>query len=251
MCIRDSERGAFTGAAEKQVGKFELAHKGTLFLDEVGDMSLRTQAKVLRALQEGEIERIGSQKQIQVDVRVVAATNKDLEQEIEQGRFREDLYFRLSVIPVRVPALREHPEDVPVLVEHFAERMAREGQARRKAFTPEALEALQAHPWRGNVRELENAVQGLALLVRGPVVQAEDLPLTLRGGTAEGVAAAAPAAPPGGFSMADAERAQIARALAHTGGRKAPAARLLGIDVKTLTSKIRLYGLLQPELVRR
>ena len=143
------EKGSFTGATEKQIGKFELAHKGTIFLDEVGDMSLRTQAKVLRVLQEGEVERIGSQKTIQVDVRVIAATNKDLEEEIEKGRFREDLFFRLSVVPIRVPPLRERPEDIPPLVEHFvrqfcaennvqAARLHRRRRSRRSPATPGA-----------------------------------------------------------------------------------------------------------------
>ncbi len=129
------EKGSFTGATEKQIGKFELAHKGTIFLDEVGDMSLRTQAKVLRVLQEGEVERIGSQKTLQVDVRVIAATNKTLEEAIEKGDFREDLYFRLSVIPIRVPPLRERPQDVPVLVEHFVKQFSAENNFRPKAIT--------------------------------------------------------------------------------------------------------------------
>ena len=130
------EKGSFTGATEKQIGKFELAHSGTIFLDEVGDMSLRTQAKVLRVLQEGEVERIGSQKTIQVDVRVIAATNKRLEEEIEHGRFREDLYFRLSVLPIRVPPLRERPEDMPPLVDHFVRQFCSENNFRPKTFAP-------------------------------------------------------------------------------------------------------------------
>ncbi len=242
------EKGSFTGAAEKQVGKFELAHKGTLFLDEVGDMSLRTQAKVLRALQEGEIERIGSQKQIQVDVRVVAATNKDLEQEIEQGRFREDLYFRLSVIPVRVPALREHPEDVPVLVEHFAERMAREGQARRKAFTPEALEALQAHPWRGNVRELKNTVERLLIMVEGDSIRPEDLGDVLRR-PGEAVPAPAPSVSPSApaNSLKDfkegAERAFIVQKLRENRWNISATAQAIGTPRSNLYKKLEAYGI--------
>ena len=174
------EKGSFTGATEKQIGKFELAHKGTIFLDEVGDMSLRTQAKVLRVLQEGEVERIGSQKTIQVDVRVIAATNKDLEEEIAQSRFREDLFFRLSVIPVRVPPLRERPEDLPPLVEHFARQFCAENNVRPRGFTPAAIEALGRHPWRGNVRELKNAVERLLIMVEDDQVKPEHLADVLR-----------------------------------------------------------------------
>ena len=174
------EKGSFTGATEKQIGKFELAHKGTIFLDEVGDMSLRTQAKVLRVLQEGEVERIGSQKTIQVDVRVIAATNKNLEEEIAQGRFREDLFFRLSVIPIRVPPLRERPEDIPPLVEHFVRQFCAENNVRRRGFTPAAIEALGRHPWRGNVRELKNAIERLLIMVEDDQMEPEHLADVLR-----------------------------------------------------------------------
>jgi two-component system, NtrC family, nitrogen regulation response regulator NtrX len=174
------EKGSFTGATEKQIGKFELAHKGTIFLDEVGDMSLRTQAKVLRVLQEGEVERIGSQKTIQVDVRVIAATNKDLEEAIEKGDFREDLYFRLSVIPVRVPPLRERAEDLPVLVQHFVKQFCAENNFRSRAFSPAAIEALKRHAWRGNVRELKNAVERLLIMAEGDEIRPEHLADVLR-----------------------------------------------------------------------
>ncbi len=162
------EKGSFTGATEKQIGKFELAHKGTIFLDEVGDMSLRTQAKVLRVLQEGEVERIGSQKTIQVDVRVIAATNKRLEEQIEKGDFREDLYFRLSVIPVRVPPLRERADDVPVLVRALRGAVLRREQLPQAAPSPpRPSRRLKRHAWRGNVRELKNAVERLLIMVGG------------------------------------------------------------------------------------
>ena len=149
------EKGSFTGATEKQIGKFEQADKGTIFLDEVGDMSPKTQAKVLRVLQEGEVERLGSARTIKVDVRVIAATNKDLEAEIEKGTFREDLYFRLSVIPITVPPLRERREDIPLLIRHFAELFSREHNRRPHRFTPAALEFMQKARWKGNVRELQ------------------------------------------------------------------------------------------------
>ncbi len=169
------EKGSFTGATEKQIGKFEQADRGTIFLDEVGDMSPKTQAKVLRVLQEGEVERLGSARTIKVDVRVIAATNKDLEQEIEKGTFREDLYFRLSVIPIQVPALRERPEDVPVLVRHFADLFSRDNNRRPQRFTPAALEYLQRARWKGNVRELKNTVERLIIMTPGEVIDVDDL----------------------------------------------------------------------------
>ena len=174
------EKGSFTGATEKQIGKFELAHRGTIFLDEVGDMSLRTQAKVLRVLQEGEVERIGSQKTIEVDVRVIAATNKNLEEEIARDLFREDLFFRLSVVPIAVPALRERPEDIAPLVEHFCRQFRSENNVRPRGFTREAIAALGSHSWRGNVRELKNAVERLLIMVEDDEVRPEHLKDVLR-----------------------------------------------------------------------
>jgi two-component system nitrogen regulation response regulator NtrX len=174
------ERGAFTGATEKQVGKFEMADRGTIFLDEVGDMSPKTQAKVLRVLQEGEVERLGSSRTIKVDVRVIAATNKDLEEEIEQGRFREDLYFRLSVIPIFVPPLRERTEDIPALVQHFVGRFSREINRRPARFSPSAIEALCQARWRGNVRELGNVVERLLIMTDGDAIEADHVRQVVR-----------------------------------------------------------------------
>jgi two-component system nitrogen regulation response regulator NtrX len=169
------EKGSFTGATEKQVGKFEQADRGTIFLDEVGDMSAKTQAKVLRVLQEGEVERLGSARTIKVDVRVIAATNKNLEEEIEKGHFREDLYFRLAVIPVHVPPLRERPEDIPLLVRHFMDFFSRENNTRPKRITPAALEAVQRSRWKGNIRELRNMVERLIIMVAGDTIDVPDL----------------------------------------------------------------------------
>ncbi|HSC27713.1 MAG TPA: sigma-54 dependent transcriptional regulator [Vicinamibacterales bacterium] len=169
------EKGSFTGATEKQIGKFEQADRGTIFLDEVGDMSPKTQAKVLRVLQEGEVERLGSARTIKVDVRVIAATNKDLEQEIERGTFREDLYFRLSVIPIRVPPLRDRREDIPALVRHFADLFSRENNRRPQRFTAAALEFLQKARWKGNVRELKNTVERLIIMTPGESIDVDDL----------------------------------------------------------------------------
>ncbi|HXW05431.1 MAG TPA: sigma-54 dependent transcriptional regulator [Vicinamibacterales bacterium] len=169
------EKGSFTGATEKQIGKFEQADRGTIFLDEVGDMSPKTQAKVLRVLQEGEVERLGSARTIKVDVRVIAATNKDLEAEIEKGTFREDLYFRLSVIPIRVPPLRDRREDIPALVRHFVDLFSRDNNRRPQRFTPAALEHLQKARWKGNVRELRNTVERLIIMTPGDAVDLDDV----------------------------------------------------------------------------
>jgi two-component system nitrogen regulation response regulator NtrX len=177
------EKGSFTGATEKQIGKFEQADRGTIFLDEVGDMSAKTQAKVLRVLQEGEVERLGSARTIKVDVRVIAATNKDLEAEIERGTFREDLYFRLSVIPITVPPLRERREDIPALVRHFADLFSRDNNRRAQRFAPAALEVMQKARWKGNVRELRNTVERLLIMTPGDTIDADDLRDVVRADT--------------------------------------------------------------------
>ena len=158
------ERGAFTSAVKQRKGKFELANGGTLFMDEIGDMSLAAQAKVLRALQENKICRIGGDKDVAVDVRVIAATNKDLREEIRKGNFREDLYHRIGVIVIRVPPLREHPEDIPALVDHFIHTVCAEDGTAPKEVTPEAMQLLQEMPWTGNIRELRNVVERLLIL---------------------------------------------------------------------------------------
>jgi two-component system nitrogen regulation response regulator NtrX len=174
------EKGAFTGATEKQIGKFEQADGGTIFLDEVGDMSHKTQAKVLRVLELGEVERLGSARTIKVDVRVIAATNKNLEEEIAAGRFREDLYFRLSVIPIHVPPLRERVEDIPQLVEYFTQRFAQENNLPRKRFTPAAIDWFKAQRWKGNVRELRNTVERLLIMTSGDTIDLEEVRQALR-----------------------------------------------------------------------
>jgi two-component system, NtrC family, nitrogen regulation response regulator NtrX len=196
------ERGAFTGATEKQIGKFEMADRGTIFLDEIGDMSAKTQAKVLRVLQEGEVERLGSSRTVKVDVRVIAATNKDLEEEIEAGRFREDLYFRLSVIPIMVPPLSARREDVPLLVQHFVAQFSRESNRRLARFAPGALAALAEARWRGNVRELRNVVERLLIMSDRDVIEADDVrpvvrPVEGRPATMPPASTAGAALPPG------------------------------------------------------
>jgi two-component system nitrogen regulation response regulator NtrX len=192
------EKGSFTGASDKQLGKFEQADRGTIFLDEVGDMSPKTQAKVLRVLQEGEVERIGSAKTFKVDVRVIAATNKQLEEEIAKGAFREDLYFRLSVIPISVPPLRERAEDIAALVRHFMDLFAREGASfQAKRFTPAAMAVLQQQRWKGNIRELRNTIERALIMSRGESIDETELREILRLETRLGPAPAPP--PPGGM----------------------------------------------------
>ncbi len=176
------EKGSFTGAVRKQIGKFVAADGGTIFLDEVGDMSARTQAKVLRVLQSGEVEPVGAQRTVMVNVRVIAATNRALEDAIREGAFREDLYYRLNVVPIRTPPLREHLEDVPELVDYFVQRFARANNYRPKEFTAEALQELRALPWKGNVRELKNVVERLLILSPGSQVEREDVAAALGGG---------------------------------------------------------------------
>ncbi len=175
------EKGSFTGATERKTGKFEQADGGTIFLDEIGDMSLKTQSKVLRVLEEGEIQRVGSSRVQKVDVRVIAATNKDLKAEIERQNFREDLYFRLNVVPIHSPALREKKEDIPLLIDYFARNFAEENNFKPRAFTPEAVEAMVNSAWKGNVRELKNVVERLLIMSGKETIEKRDLPESLQG----------------------------------------------------------------------
>jgi two-component system nitrogen regulation response regulator NtrX len=240
------EKGSFTGATEKQIGKFEQADKGTIFLDEVGDMSAKTQAKVLRVLQEGEVERLGSARTIKVDVRVIAATNKDLEQEIEAGRFREDLFFRLSVIPIRVPPLRDRREDIPALVRHFADLFSRDNNRRPQRFTPAALEFLQKARWKGNVRELKNTVERLIIMTPGETIDVDDLRDIVR-------VEARPAAPdnekdrPGTLRefKESAERAFLVDKLRENNWNISKTAEVIGTPRSNLYKKLEQYGIAQ------
>jgi two-component system nitrogen regulation response regulator NtrX len=170
------EKGAFSGANSKKIGKFEMANQGTIFLDEIGDMSLKTQAKILRVLQEQNIQRVGGSRNISVDVRVIAANNKNLEKEIEKGRFREDLFYRLNVFPIEVPPLRNRIDDIPVLVETFLKEFAIQNRSRKKKITSEALDILAKYSWPGNVRELKNLVERLAIMVEGEAIEVRDIP---------------------------------------------------------------------------
>ncbi len=234
------EKGAFTGASSAKEGLFEVADGGTLFLDEVGEMSPAMQAKLLQVLDSRQLRRVGGTRLHRVDVRIVAATNKTLAEEVREGRFREDLYYRLNVVNLVVPPLRERKEDIPLLAEHFLAAMQVSGR-KAKGVSPEAMRCLADYSWPGNVRELANMIERLIILTRGQVIEVKDLPPTLRGG-----ASAAPAATAMPVSLSDMERLHIARILAETGGKKMRAARLLGIDLKTLNKKIKDYGIPLP-----
>ena len=231
------ERGAFTGATERRLGRFELAHTGTLFLDEIGDLSADAQAKLLRTLETGELQRLGAESSQRVDVRIVSATNRRLEDAVADGEFREDLFFRLNVFPIRLPPLRERLEDLPALVAHLAEQV-RPRQA--TAFTAGALEALAGYGWPGNVRELANLVERLSIL-SGPTVDAGAVRQVLRGGTVP------PAAPALGKPLSEAldgfERDLIGAALAQAQGNIAEAARVLQTDRANLYRRMRRLGL--------
>ena len=232
------ERGAFTGAIATKVGKFELATGGTLFLDEVGSMRLDLQAKILRALQEREVERVGGSRTIKIDVRVIAATNRDLKKAVEEGAFREDLYYRLNVVPITLPDLKDRPEDIPLLANHFVQKFGQESNSGIREISKEAMAILISHTWPGNVRELENVIERAATLGRGPAVQPSDLPPHLAGGTNPLERALAKEA-----TLEDLEKDYIAMILRRTKGHQIRAASILGIDRRTLYRKIRRYGL--------
>ena len=240
-------RGAFTGAVSDRRGKFEAAHGGTIFLDEIGDMSLKTQAKVLRVLQEQVMEAVGGSTRIKVDARVLAATNKDLPTEIRAGRFREDLYFRLNVVPIFVPSLRDRPEDIPLLANHFMAMLAREYGRRAKAFEPDAMTALQRYAWPGNVRELRNMVERLMIMVPGERIAARDLSF-LDLGVAAGPQTPEQSGRDGTMTpLHDArdqfERDYILRALAAQQGNISRTAEMLGIERSNLYRKMRGFGI--------
>jgi DNA-binding NtrC family response regulator len=256
------ERGAFTGAASRAQGAFERAHRGTLLLDEISEMRLELQAKLLRAIQEREFERVGGHQAVKVDVRIVATTNRDLRQEVEAGRFRRDLYYRLSVVPVRTPPLRERMEDLPLLIDHFVRLTAAELGIRPPLVSSEAMTLLRAHGWPGNIRELANAIERAVILDRGGELRPESF-LTHRG--AEPAATSSGAGPDGpgdapaaivrpASSLASSpptpevlnlrllERLAIQRALTATGGHRSRAADLLGISERTLRNKLHQVG---------
>jgi len=229
------EKGAFTGAVGRKEGRFELAGGGTLFLDEVADLSLVTQPKILRVLQEGEFERLGGTRTIQVDVRIVAATNQDLAEMVKDKRFREDLYYRLNVITVRVPPLRERHEDIRLLAQHYLRVYAAKNGRKLEGFSNEALERLESYKWPGNIRELENLIERTVLLARKDRIDAEDLPEEIAGVKRPPRDAILELV---GTPLAEIEQRLLDETLRITGGNKTQAAKLLGIDVRTVARKL-------------
>jgi two-component system, NtrC family, nitrogen regulation response regulator NtrX len=241
-------KGSFTGATEDRAGKFELADQGTLFLDEVGDMSLTAQAKVLRALQEGVVTRVGGARPTRVDVRVIAATNKELQEEIREGRFREDLLHRLNVIPLHVPPLRERREDVPMLVTYFAQRAAREANLVPRRFSDEALERLQQMAWSGNVRELRNSVERLLILAPGPAIGVHDVELYVSGQTGGSTISGDLLASRTFAEFKElAERAFILQKLRENDWNVSETARILDMPRSNLYKKIEKYELVRED----
>jgi len=237
------EKGSFTGADAKKLGKFELADRGTIFLDEVGDMELTIQSKLLRAIEEGEIERLGAGKTIKVDVRIVAASNKDIEKAVEDKKFREDLYYRLNVFPIKIPPLRERREDIPLLVEYFINKYCLEIKTPVKSISKETLDMLMNYHWKGNVRELENTIERAIILCDGDVITREHFALSKQSffetakkldGTLEEVAKEA---------LRTAETQRIISALRETRGNKSRASEILRVSYKTLLTKIKEYGI--------
>jgi DNA-binding NtrC family response regulator len=231
------EKGAFTGATERRTGLFQAAQGGTLFIDEIGDMSPGVQSKLLRAIETRRVMPVGSTKEVELDVRVVAATNRNLCEDVKEGTFREDLYYRLKVVEIHLPPLRERPEDIPLLVRYFLDEISRENRRPVRDIAPEALDLLLAYNWPGNVRELRNTLEGIIVVCTRERIEVCDLPEPLRQG------AAAQAVIRRGMTMAAIEKEAIRRALEQTGGRRTEAAKMLDLSVRTLQRKIKEYNL--------
>jgi DNA-binding NtrC family response regulator len=239
------EKGAFTGANSRKTGKFELADKGTIFLDEIGEMDSGLQSKILRVLEEGEIERIGGKGPVKIDVRVVAASNRDLQRSVSEGAFREDLFYRLNVFPVTIPPLRERKEDIPLLVEHFCSSAAGQMKSASREVSPEALELLANYSWKGNVRELKNAIERAIILSDGDAITPEYITLTpVQGGpNLNNVSLKGTLGDVAKEALRIAETERIKRALHDAGGNKTRAAKELEVSYKTLLTKIKDYGI--------
>jgi two-component system nitrogen regulation response regulator NtrX len=236
-------RGAFTGAVADKPGRFEQANSGTIFLDEIADMSLKTQAKVLRVLQEQVMERVGGTQRIKVDVRVLAATNKDLTAEIRAGRFREDLFFRLNVIPIFVPALRDRQQDIPMLAEHFMALVAQEHGRKPRRLASEAAARLQQYGWPGNVRELRNVIERVNIMVGGDTITAQDLGFLGRDGVMPDLPGEAGPVAPLSEARDQFEKDYILRTLAAQQGNMSRTAEVLGVERSNLYKKLRAFGI--------
>jgi two-component system response regulator HydG len=239
------EKGSFTGAHRRKEGRFLQADKGSLFLDEVSEMSLSMQVKLLRVLQDKEITRVGGEEVIRVDVRVIAATNKDLIQETEAGRFREDLYYRLNVVTLNVPPLRDRKEDIPLFAQSFLEMFAKRNNKQIKGFTPQAMDQLLKYGWPGNVRELMNSIERGVVLSRSEYLDRQDLPLVIKGGLPIEELPPVTHAVPDDVPLEQVEKATILKTLESSGGNKSEAARRLGITRRTLHKKLKKYGVMQ------
>jgi two-component system response regulator HydG len=237
------EKGAFTGAYRKKEGRFRQAHGGSLFLDEISEMSLAMQVKLLRVLQEREITRVGGEEVIEVDVRIIAATNRNLLQEIEARRFREDLYYRLNVVTLNMPPLRDRREDIPLLAQHFLKMFAEKNRKRINGFTPQAMDRLLKYDWPGNVRELMNAVERGVVLSRSDYLDEQELALILKDTPFSGEISPKDATPTD-MPLDEVEKATILKTLELTGGNKSEAARRLGVTRKTLHKKLKMYGVM-------
>jgi len=235
------ERGAFTGAARTKRGRFELAKDGTLFLDEIGEIPASTQLLLLRVLQDRTFERVGGEETMEADLRLIAATNRDLQDAIREGSFRSDLYYRLNVIPLHMPALRDHPEDIPVLAQNFLKRCTQRFERQVEGFTPDALDALVRYDWPGNVRELENLIERVVVLNRSGTIELADVPANMRQGSKAGSYAGIPG------TLQDLERQTILDTLREAEGNKKLAAKRLGIHRSTLYAKMRRYGIMGGE----
>jgi two-component system response regulator HydG len=235
------EKGAFTGAIARKQGRFQLAHKSSIFLDEIAEMAPATQAKILRVLQEREFEPVGSSQTFKVDTRIIAATNKNLEEEIRAGRFREDLYYRINVVTLVVPPMRERREDIPLLADFFLKQYAEKNNRPIKGFTPRAVDLLMRYDWPGNVRELENVVERAVIMARGDMITPLEFPDVLQDLDEE--AKASPLALTAGRSLKEVEKVMILRTLEETGGNRTHAARSLGISRRTLQLKLKEYGI--------
>ena len=237
------EKGAFTGAIARKQGRFQLAHKSSIFLDEIAEMAPATQAKILRVLQEREFEPVGSSQTFKVDTRIIAATNKNLEEEIKAGRFREDLYYRINVVTLVVPPMRERREDIPLLADFFLKQYAEKNNRPIKGFTPRAVDLLMRYDWPGNVRELENVVERAVIMARGDMITPLEFPDVLQDLDEE--AKASPLALTAGRSLKEVEKVMILRTLEETGGNRTHAAMSLGISRRTLQLKLKEYGITQ------
>ena len=234
------EAGAFTGALARRKGRFELAHRGTLFLDEIGDMSQKTQAKILRVLQEGEFERLGGNETIRVDVRLLAATHKDLPAMIEEGSFRQDLYYRLAVVPVELPPLRDRQSDITELCHHFLQKYTQKNRKNIKGFHPETLSVFMRYDWPGNIRELENTIERAVILCLGDKITPKELPAHFQAGAGDGADLHLDTE---GWTLKDMEREMIRATLRETGNNKSLTAKKLGIARQTLLNKLKEYEL--------